>query len=232
MSAPGSTAPCRPTSPPRPRRAASTSDQWIGDGWAILSRTRRTSRRLHHRASYMAGSSRVRQAQLQDLGLSVDPVTTKRGSKDIEETQGARRHLPDDRRPGARGREGSTTCPRTARHTARRPHGRGQRECARCSSSSTRGQAEADVSDAHRRPLRRGAPGVLDSMPAHGEAQGGDAGELEAGRRRDHRARWSPTTRPRRSTRRLKVPMPLPPVRIEVGRVSSPQGLSPPGAPR
>ena len=40
---------------------------------------------------------------------------------------------------------------------------------------------------------------VLDSMPAHRQAQGGDAGELEARRGRDHRRRRCPTRRPRRS---------------------------------
>ena len=61
--------------------------------------------------------------------------------------------------------------------------------------------------DEHRTQLRRGASGAR-FHAAHGEARGGDAGELEAGRGRDHRAAVSDEEARERFPEGWKAPKP------------------------
>ena len=124
------------------------------------------------------------------IGLSVDPVDQPRqvGQRHRRDA-GPRRQLSDDRRSRAEGRE-------ALRHAAGR------------AGTTSEGRTAADNATVRTvfmigpdkkikamltYPMSTGRNfdevlRLLDSLPAHRQAQGGDAGELEAGRRRDHRA--------------------------------------------
>ena len=160
--------------------------EWIGNGWAILfSHPKDFTPVCTTELGYMAGlKPEFDKRNTKIVGLSIDPVSDhKRWVGDIEETQGhkvnypligdpdldggeALRHDPSEReRRRAADRGGQCDGPLGVRRRA------GQED-----------QADADLPDEHRAQLRRGAARArLDA--AHGEAQGGDAGELEAAAR-------------------------------------------------
>src|SRR5213596_2024196 len=74
---------------------------WIGDGWAILfSHPKDFTPLCTTELGYMAGlMPEFQKRNTKIVGLSVDPVANHaRRAADIEETQGHRRHLSDDRR--------------------------------------------------------------------------------------------------------------------------------------
>ena len=148
--------------------------------------------RLHHRARLHGRSeARVREAQLQD-----HRVERRSGLRPPEVVEGHRGdagprcHLPDDRRSGSQRGEGLRHAARGGRGVVPGPDGGRQRHGAVGLRDRARqeGEGDAHLPDEHRPQLRRGAPAAR-LLPAHGQAQGGDAGELEAGAGRDHRAR-------------------------------------------
>ena len=145
--------------------------------------------RVHDRARLpRAPGARVREAQHEG-----DRPQHRSGSRPRALGEGHRgdaghgARLPDHRRRGPRGREALRHDP--SQRGGREAHGRRQRDHPLGLRGRPRqeGQADAHLPDEHRPQLRRGAARHrLD--PAHGEAQGGDARELEAGRGRHHRA--------------------------------------------
>ena len=158
---------------------------WIGDGWAVLfSHPKDFTPVCTTELGYMAGlQPEFAKRNCKIIGLSVDPVDNHAAwSKDIEETQGHKVTYPligdpelnvaklYDMLPAEAGdaAEGRTAADK--RHGAlgvRDRPGQGH-------------QGDADLPDEHRAQLRRGAaPARL--LPTHRQAQGGDAGELEAG---------------------------------------------------
>ena len=165
--------------------------KWIGDGWAILfSHPEGLHAGLHDRARlHGRAEARVRQAQHQDrrpLGRSGgQPFQVGQGHRG---DPGPRRHLSDDRRSRAQGGDRLRHAAGRRRHDLGRPHRRRQRHRALGvhHRPGQEDQGDAHLSDEHRPQLRRGAaaPRIL---PAHRQAPGGDAGELEARRGRHHR---------------------------------------------
>ena len=165
---------------------------WIGDQWAVLfSHPKDFTPVCTTELGYMAKIEpefKKRNAKL--IGLSVDPVDNHhRWAADIEETQGTMpkypmigdhdlavaklyNMLPAEEPGTSEGRTAATNA--TVRSVfVDRPR--------------QADQADADLPDDDRAQLRRDpARARLDA--AHGQAQGRHAGELEAGRRRDHRA--------------------------------------------
>ncbi len=146
---------------------------------------------LHHRAR-RAGEAEagIRQARRQDHGLSVDPVDRHaKWAKDIEETQGARPELSDDRRHRLQGlealRHAAGVPPRAIRSPAPPADNQTVRTVFVIGPDKkiklvlvypmTTGRNFAEI-------LR-----VIDSLQADRQASRGDAGRLEAGRGRHHR---------------------------------------------
>ena len=157
---------------------------------------------VHHRAGLHGGlKPEFDKRNCKIIGLSVDPVGShQKWAADIEETQGHKVNYPMIGDPELKVAKlydmlpadaGDTSEGRTAANNATvrtvfvdRPR--------------QEDQADAELPDDHRPQFRRGvARARLDA--AHRQAQGRDAGELEAGRRRDHPARRCRTTRPSRS---------------------------------
>ena len=165
---------------------------WIGDGWAILfSHPKDFTPVCTTELGYMAGlKPEFEKRNCKVIGLSIDSVDDHEAwSKDIEETQGHAVNYPiigdtdlevaklfDMIHPNAKGK-GEGAHRRRQRH-----HPVGVRDRPRQG-----GEAHAHLPHEHRAQLRRGAAGAR-FHAAHREAQGGDAGELEAGRGRHHRA--------------------------------------------
>ena len=177
---------------------------WIGDGWAVLfSHPKDFTPVCTTELGYMAGlQDEFAKRNCKVIGLSVDPVADHTAwSKDIEETQGHAVRYPmigDPELAVAKlydmlpAEEPGTSEGRTAANNATVRFGVHRR---------TRQDDSSDdhLPDDDRAELRRDPPGPrLDA--AHGEAQGGHARELEAGRRRDHR--------PRRGRRRCEEDVP------------------------
>ena len=152
---------------------------WIGDGWAILfSHPKDFTPVCTTELGYMAGlKSEFEKRNCKVLGLSVDGVSDHHAwSKDIEETQGHAVNYPLIGDPelniatlyemlpaGA----GTTSEGRTAVDNLTVPHRLPRR-------AGQEDQALPHLPDEHRPQFRRGAAGAR-FLPAHGEAQGGDA---------------------------------------------------------
>src|SRR5437667_6229150 len=145
---------------------------------------------LYDRAGLHGGpEAAVRQAQLQDHRAQCrpgrrSPALVQGHRRDA----GPRRDVPDDRRSRAEGGQGLRHATGGVGHHLAGPHRRRQRDGALGvrDRAGQEDQGDADLSDGHGPQLRRGAaaPGFL---PAHDQAQGGHAGELEARPGRDHR---------------------------------------------
>ena len=128
------------------------------------------------------------------LGLSVDELENHAGwAADIDETQGSDAQLPADRRPRGRDRPQVRHDPSQCRQHADRALGVRHR-------AGQEGEAQDRVSGLDRPQLRRG-PARHRQPAADRQAPGGDAGQLEERRGRDHRHRRLATRPPRRSSR-------------------------------
>ena len=80
--------------------------EWIGNGWAILfSHPKDFTPVCTTELGYMAGlQPEFEKRNCKIIGLSVDPVSShSKWAADIEETQGHKVKLPDDRGPGTEG---------------------------------------------------------------------------------------------------------------------------------
>ena len=149
------------------------------------------------------------------IGLSVDPVADhQRWSKDIEETQGHAVTYPMIGDPELKVAKAYDMLPEESGTTSQ---GRTAADNATVRSVFVIGpdkkvKAMLTYPMSHRPQLRRGGadPGLL---PAHGEAQGGHAGELEAGAGRHHRAGRLRRGRQEDVSRGLEVAEALPPHR-------------------
>ena len=166
--------------------------QWIGDGWAILfSHPKDFTPVCTTELGYMAGlQSEFDKRNTKIIGLSVDPVTNHgKWAADIEETQGHKVTYPMIGDTDLKVAKLYDMLPAKRGHDVRRPNRRQQRDRAHRVRDRARqeNQADADLSYEHGPEFRRSAARArLDS--AYGETQRGDAGELEAGRGRDHSA--------------------------------------------
>ena len=162
---------------------------WIGDGWAILfSHPKDFTPVCTTELGYMAGlASAFAERNTKILGLSVDPVGNHREwFKDIEETQGHAVTYPLVGDPELEVAKLYDMLPEGAGDTS---EGRTAADNATVRSVFVIGpdkkiKAMLTYPMSTGRNFRRGAaPSGFD--PAHGEALGGDAGQL-AGRRRLH----------------------------------------------
>jgi peroxiredoxin len=178
--------------------------QWIGDGWAVLfSHPKDFTPVCTTELGYMARiKPEFDKRNTKILGISVDGVSNhQKWSKDIETSQGHAVNYPligdpqlnvvkiYDMLPQMRVTPARDARRRTTPRRARVHHRPRQED-----------QGDADVSDEHRPQLRRDSAAAR-LVPADGVEEGGDAGELEAGRGRDHPAGRCQTTMRRRRTR-------------------------------
>ena len=166
---------------------------WIGDGWAILfSHPKDFTPVCTTELGYMAGlKPEFDKRNTKIIGLSVDPVDNHdKWAKDIEETQGHAVTYPMIGDPELKVAKLYDMLPEDAGTTSRGPHRRRQRHGALGlrHRPGQEDQGDADLPDEHRPQFRRGAAAAR-LLPADREAHGGDAGELEARRGRDHRRR-------------------------------------------
>ena len=166
--------------------------EWIGDGWAILfSHPKDFTPVCTTELGYMAGlQPEFAKRNYKIIGLSVDPVSSHgKWAADIEETQGHKVNYPMIGDPQLKIAKLYGMLPAEAGNTS---EGRTAADNATVRTvfvvgSGQEDQADAQLSDEHRPQLRRGAAGPRFD-PAHGQAQGVHAGELEAGRRCHHPA--------------------------------------------
>ena len=164
---------------------------WIGDSWAVLfSHPKDFTPVCTTELGYMAKiKPEFDRRNVKIIGLSVDPTGDHEGwARDIEETQGHAPNYPIIADADFNGLEalrdaaGEHVRRPEAAHAGRQPD-RPQRLRHRPGQED---QADPRLSDDDRPQLRRGAAGDR-LAPADGRAPGRDAGELEAGRGRDHR---------------------------------------------
>ena len=121
------------------------------------------------------------------IGLSVDrPGSTSSGRTTSRRPRGSRPTIPSSATATSTSRSCTGCCPRprVTRRTGRQLITRRFATC--LSSARTRGEADPHLPDDDRPQLRRGSPGDR-LAPAHGQAPGRHAGQLEVGRGRDHR---------------------------------------------
>jgi peroxiredoxin len=165
--------------------------EWLGDSWGVLvSHPKDFTPVCTTELGYMAKMKPEfdkRNAKI--IGISVDAVDThKRWSNDIKETQGYAPNYPMIGDPtlsisklyGMLPAEAGESC---EGRTGRRQPDRPQRVRDRAGQED---QAAHRLPDDNRTEFRR-SPARARFAAAHRQAQGGDAGELEAGRERDHR---------------------------------------------
>ena len=165
---------------------------WLGDSWAVLfSHPKDFTPVCTTELGYMAKiKPEFDKRDVKIIGLSVDPIDKHEGwADDIEETQGTRAELPDHRRrrllrvQGVRDAAGSdvsgdpATAPPADNQTVRNVFVVGPDKKIKLILvyPMTTGRNFDEV-------LR-----VIDSLQLTAEAQGRDAGQLEAGRGRHHR---------------------------------------------
>ena len=175
---------------------------WIGDGWAILfSHPKDFTPVCTTELGYMAGlKPEFDKRNCKIIGLSVDPVADhQRWAKDIEETQGHAVTYPMIGDPELKVAKAYDMLPEEPGTTSQ---GRTAADNATVRSVFVIGP-DKKIKAMLTYPMSTGRnfdevlrhPRLL---PAHGEAQGGHAGELEAGRRTSSSSRPSPTRRRRR----------------------------------
>ena len=165
---------------------------WLGDSWACCSRTRRISRPVcTTELGYMAqDQARVRPRNVKIIGAQrrSRSTTTPSGPRTSRRRR-ARPELSDDRRHRPQDLE-------ALRHAAGEHDGDTCEGRTPADNQTVRNvfvigpdkkiKLDPRLSDDHGPQLRRGPAGHR-LAAAHREAQGRDAGELEAGRGRDHR---------------------------------------------
>ena len=167
--------------------------EWIGDNWAVLFSHPKDFTPVCTTELGAVGALEKQFAArgAKVIGLSVDPVENHgKWAKDIEEVTGSAVNFPVIGDPELKvaklydmlpGDAGDSCEGRTPADNATGAHGV-------CDWAGQEDQADAGVSDDDGAQLRRDhSRAGFDAVD--GEAQGGDAGELEAGRRRDHHRR-------------------------------------------
>ena len=166
--------------------------KWIGDGWAILfSHPKDFTPVCTTELGYMAGlKPEFDKRNTKILGLSVDPVGNhEKWSKDIEETQGHKVTYPMIGDPELKVATAYDMLPEGAGTTS---EGRTAADNATVRSVFIIGP-DKKIKAMLTYPMSSGRNfdevlRLLEVVPAHGQAPGGDAGELEARRGRDHRS--------------------------------------------
>ena len=179
-----------PISRPKPPKARSASTNGSATGGRAVLASQGLHAGLHDRARlHGEDQARVRQAQREDhRPLGRPRRDHQRWANDIKETQGARGELSDDRRPRPQGRQALRHVPAECRRTS---DGRTAADNATVRNVFIIGP-DKKIKLMLIYPMTTGRN--FDEMlrvhryaAAHREAQGRDAGQLEAGRRRDHR---------------------------------------------
>ncbi len=161
--------------------------EWIGDSWAILfSHPKDFTPVCTTELGYMAGlKPEFDKRNTKIIGLSVDPVDNhSRWAKDIEETQGHAVNYPMIGDPELKVATLYDMLPEGAGATS---EGRTAADNATVRSVFIIGP-DKKIKAMLTYPMSTGRNfdevlRLLDSMPANGEAHGGDAGELAAGAR-------------------------------------------------
>ena len=196
----------RLTFPPRPPKAPLNFHEWIGDGWAILfSHPKDFTPVCTTELGYMAGlQPEFAKRNCKIIGLSVDPVSSHgKWAADIEETQGHSVNYPMIGDPELKIAKLYDMLPADAGNTS---EGRTAATNATVRTVFVVGP-DKKIKLMLSYPMSTGRN--FDEVSAgarfhsaHRHSQGCHSGELEAGRRRDHRAggigRGSQTEIPRR----------------------------------
>ena len=165
--------------------------KWIGDGWAILfSHPKDFTPVCTTELGYMAGlKPEFDKRNTKIVGLSVDPVGNhEKWAKDIEETQGHKVTYPMIGDPELKVATAYDMLPEGAGTTS---EGRTAADNATVRSVFIIGP-DKKIKAMLTYPMSTGRNfdevlRLLEILPAHRQAPGGDAGELEERRGRDHR---------------------------------------------
>ncbi len=165
---------------------------YLGDSWGILfSHPKDFTPVCTTELGYMAKlKPEFDKRNTKILGLSVDPVGNhEKWAKDIEETQGAKVNYPLIGDSDLRVAKAYDMLPAAAGNSSegRTPADNATVRSVFIIGPGQEGEGDAHLSDEHRPQFRRGAA-VAGFLPAHRQAHGRDAGQLEGGRGRDHPA--------------------------------------------